>query len=311
MGSSLRWRASGSRTDDPCGSRRGVCKHGTVTAASPSPRSPLVDRTPDQVADFLDQQRASYDELTRRGLELDLTRGKPSSAQLDLSDALLDLPRTAYDASGVDTRNYGGLAGIAELRAMFADLLRVEPEQVVAGGNSSLVLMREVLTDLWLKGAVDGERPWGAEEKVTFVCPVPGYDRHFTLLHWLGIETVTVPMHRGRPGRRGRGPAGGRRPDGQGHLDRADLRQPDRLGGHPGDRRAARLDADGGPGLQDLLGQRLRLPPPHRGRGEERRRPLPVLRGGPPAPPGDVRLDLEDHLRRRRAWRSWPGRSRR
>ncbi len=78
---------------------------------------------------------------------------------------------------------------------MFADLLWVEPEQVVAGGNSSLVLMREVLTDLWLKGGVDSERPWSAEEKVTFICPVPGYDRHFTLLSWFGIETVTVPMH--------------------------------------------------------------------------------------------------------------------
>ncbi len=78
---------------------------------------------------------------------------------------------------------------------MFADLLWVEPEQVVAGGSSSLVMMREVLTDLWLKGAVDGERPWGQEEKVTFICPVPGYDRHFTLLSWFGIDTVTVPMN--------------------------------------------------------------------------------------------------------------------
>jgi len=78
---------------------------------------------------------------------------------------------------------------------MFADLLWVEPEQVVAGGNSSLVMMREVLTDLWIKGGVDSERPWSAEEKVTFICPVPGYDRHFTLLDWFGIETVTVPMN--------------------------------------------------------------------------------------------------------------------
>ena len=73
---------------------------------------------------------------------------------------------------------------------MFAELLWVEPEQVVAGGSSSLVMMREVLTDLWLKGAVDGERPWGQEEKVRFICPVPGYDRHFTLLDWFGIEMV-------------------------------------------------------------------------------------------------------------------------
>ena len=97
-----------------------------------------------------------------QGLKLDLTRGKPAAAQLDLSNELLNLPRGVVDQAGVDTRNYGGLEGIAELRAMFADLLWVEPEQVVAGGSSSLVMMREVLTDLWLKGAVDGERPWGA-----------------------------------------------------------------------------------------------------------------------------------------------------
>ncbi|WP_370518379.1 aminotransferase class I/II-fold pyridoxal phosphate-dependent enzyme [Nostocoides sp. HKS02] len=78
---------------------------------------------------------------------------------------------------------------------MFAELLWVEPEQVVAGGSSSLVMMREVLVDLWLHGAVDGERPWGQEDKVTFICPVPGYDRHFTLLSWFGIDMVTVPMH--------------------------------------------------------------------------------------------------------------------
>ena len=156
---------------------------------------PLADRSPEEIADFLREQQAAYDALKARGLALDLTRGKPSTAQLDLSDRLLSLPDGSRDEAGVDTRNYGGLEGIGELRAMFADLLWVEPEQVVAGGNSSLVMMREVLTDLWLKGGVDSERPWSAEEKVRFLCPVPGYDRHFTLLDWFGIEMVTVPMH--------------------------------------------------------------------------------------------------------------------
>jgi DNA-binding transcriptional MocR family regulator len=155
----------------------------------------LAERTPEEIGAFLDEQRAAYDALKAQGLKLDLTRGKPASAQLDLSDALLSLPSSAIDAAGVDTRNYGGLEGIREIREMFADLLWVEPEQVVAGGSSSLVMMREVLTDLWLKGGVDSERPWGAEEKVTFICPVPGYDRHFTLLDWFGIDTVTVPMN--------------------------------------------------------------------------------------------------------------------
>jgi DNA-binding transcriptional MocR family regulator len=167
---------------------------GPVTEQSQHPQ-PLADRTPEEVKAFLNEQQQAYAALKARGLTLDLTRGKPSSAQLDLSERLLSLPTEAKDAAGVDTRNYGGLEGIRELREMFADLLWVEPEQVVAGGNSSLVMMREVLVDLWLKGGVDSPRPWGEEEKVTFICPVPGYDRHFTLLEWFGIEMVTVPMN--------------------------------------------------------------------------------------------------------------------
>ncbi len=168
---------------------------GPVSESIQPPGRPLSEQSPEELSSFLAEQRAAYDALLGRGLKLDLTRGKPSPAQLDLSDALLSLPTSPIDANGTDTRNYGGLEGIPELRAMFADLLWVEPEQVVAGGNSSLVMMREVLTDLWLKGAVDGERPWSQEDKVTFICPVPGYDRHFTLLDWFGIETVTVPMN--------------------------------------------------------------------------------------------------------------------
>ncbi len=156
--------------------------------------TPLAERAPEQVAAFLTEQRQAYDELRARGLTLDLTRGKPASAQLDLSDELLSLPRGPRDASGVDTRNYGGLEGLPELREIFGELLGVPAAQLVAGGSSSLVMMREVLTDLWVRGGVTSERPWSAEEKVTFICPVPGYDRHFTLLDWFGIETVTVPM---------------------------------------------------------------------------------------------------------------------
>ena len=171
---------------------------GVVTSLNPTHR-PLADRSPDDLAAFLAEQQSAYDALRDAGLKLDLTRGKPSTAQLDLSDELLALPKGVRDAAGVDVRNYGGLEGIRELREMFAELLWVDPEQVVASNNSSLVLMREVLTDLWLKGAVDGERPWGQEEKVRFICPVPGYDRHFTLTDWFGIEMVTVPVHEDGP----------------------------------------------------------------------------------------------------------------
>lgn len=155
----------------------------------------LTDLSADDLAALLEQQRAAYEQLKARGLKLDLTRGKPSSQQLDLSDALLHLPTSTKDASGVDVRNYGGLEGLRELRQMFAELLWVEPDQVVAGGNSSLTIMRDCLVYLMLFGGVDSERPWVREEKVRFVCPVPGYDRHFTLLESLGIEMVTVPMH--------------------------------------------------------------------------------------------------------------------
>ena len=154
----------------------------------------LTDRSPAEIAQFRDEQQAAYDALAERGLKLDLTRGKPAAAQLDLSEALLSLPSGFKDGKGVDVRNYGGLEGIAEIRQLFADLLWVEPEQVIAGGNSSLTMMKDVLVDLWLKGGVDSERPWSQEDKVTFICPVPGYDRHFTLLNWLGIDTVTVDI---------------------------------------------------------------------------------------------------------------------
>ncbi len=154
----------------------------------------LTDLSADDLAALLEQQRAAYEELKSRGLKLDLTRGKPSSQQLDLSDALLHLPTSTKDAAGVDVRNYGGLEGLRELREMFAELLWVEPDQVVAGGNSSLTIMRDCLVYLLLFGGVDSERPWSQEDEVRFVCPVPGYDRHFTLLESLGIEMVTVPM---------------------------------------------------------------------------------------------------------------------
>ena len=121
----------------------------------------LADLSADDLAALLDEQRAAYEQLKARGLKLDLTRGKPSAQQLDLADDLLRLPTTTKDASGVDVRNYGGLEGLRELREMFAELLWVEPDQVVAGGNSSLSIMRDCLAWMMLFGAVDSKRPWG------------------------------------------------------------------------------------------------------------------------------------------------------
>lgn len=148
---------------------------------------------------FAQAQRRAYEELESSGLKLDLTRGKPSSQQLDLSDRLLKLPTSTRSADGTDVRNYGGLQGLPELREMFAELLWVRPEQLIAGGASSLTMMKDTLIDLLLFGAIDSPRPWVLEEKVRFICPVPGYDRHHTLLASLGIEMITVPMHEDGP----------------------------------------------------------------------------------------------------------------
>ncbi|WP_028472726.1 aminotransferase class I/II-fold pyridoxal phosphate-dependent enzyme [Nocardioides alkalitolerans] len=154
----------------------------------------LSDLQPADLAAFADTQRAAYDELTAKGLKLDLTRGKPSSAQLDLSEGLLRLPTGHTAADGTDVRNYGGLTGLPELRAIFADLLGTSPANVVAQGNSSLTLMHDTLVQSLLYGRPGSVDPWGVEEEVRFICPVPGYDRHFALTDRLGIEMVTVPM---------------------------------------------------------------------------------------------------------------------
>jgi len=149
----------------------------------------------DQLAERLTTLRADYEDLQALGLKLDLTRGKPGPDQLDLSEGLLNLPTGHKDRAGTDVRNYGGLEGLTELREVFADLLGVDTAQVVAGGNSSLTMMYQVVSWLLSHGAPDAPRPWAQEETVKFVCPVPGYVRHFTMLAELGIEMVTVPMH--------------------------------------------------------------------------------------------------------------------
>ncbi len=159
----------------------------------------LADLSAQELAAFMTAQTAAYNDLKARGLKLDLTRGKPSAQQLDLSNDLLHLPTSFVAADGTDTRNYGGLHGLTELREIFAELLGVNVDQLVAQGNSSLTLMQQVLVNCLLHGAVDSQGPWIREEKIKFICPVPGYDRHFALLASFGIEMVTVPMHADGP----------------------------------------------------------------------------------------------------------------
>ena len=133
-------------------------------------------------------------------LALDLTRGKPSAQQLDLSNALLGLPGDDFrDADGTDTRNYGGLHGLPELRAIFAELLGIPVPNLIAGNNASLEMMHDTIAFSMLYGGVDSPRPWKDEPVVKFLCPVPGYDRHFSITETMGIEMIPVPMNEDGP----------------------------------------------------------------------------------------------------------------
>jgi DNA-binding transcriptional MocR family regulator len=141
------------------------------------------------------QLRERYDAFARRGLKLNLTRGKPSSAQLDLCNELLTLPGGEdYMSGAIDCRNYGELQGLPELRALLAPVFGVTPDRVIIGDNASLSLMHDAVVFSLLKGACDSERPWSKEPRVAFLCPVPGYDRHFFICQELGIEMIPVPL---------------------------------------------------------------------------------------------------------------------
>lgn len=155
----------------------------------------------DQIKAIFDEQTAAYRTLQDAGLRLDLTRGKPSPEQLDLSNDLLSLPGGGEfrDASGVDIRNYGGLSGLLELREIFAEIMQVPVDQVIAGENASLAMMHDTLVHALLQGTPDSPRPWSKEETVKFICPVPGYDRHFALCQQFGIEMIPVTLNQDGP----------------------------------------------------------------------------------------------------------------
>ncbi|MCW8194938.1 aminotransferase class I/II-fold pyridoxal phosphate-dependent enzyme [Proteobacteria bacterium 005FR1] len=137
----------------------------------------------------------AYQALQARGLNLDITRGKPSSEQLSLSDALDGILNNNYRAAdGTDTRNYGGLDGLPEARQLGSLLMDVPAEAVLVGGNSSLTLMFQAALVAYYFGYAGAESAWQNHGTVKFICPVPGYDRHFTVTETFGIEMVTVPM---------------------------------------------------------------------------------------------------------------------
>ncbi|HYO00584.1 MAG TPA: aminotransferase class I/II-fold pyridoxal phosphate-dependent enzyme [Mycobacterium sp.] len=149
----------------------------------------------DELAAQHELQRHNYADLQAKKLSLDLTRGKPSPEQLDLSNDLLALPGTEYrDGDGTDTRNYGGLHGLPELRAIFGELLGIPVPNLIAGNNASLEIMHDIVVFSLLHGGVDSVRPWRDEPVVKFLCPSPGYDRHFAITESYGIEMIPVPM---------------------------------------------------------------------------------------------------------------------
>ena len=159
----------------------------------------MTTTTPDRFS--LETLRSRERELTAvhegfriAGLSLDLTRGKPSPAQLALSDDLDAASGPLAASDGTDVRNYGGLDGLPEARRLGAAWLGVRPEEVIAGGNSSLTLMYLYLLNAWLHGPAGPDTAWRESGPARFLCPVPGYDRHFAILEDLGIEMINVPM---------------------------------------------------------------------------------------------------------------------
>ena len=135
---------------------------------------------------------SKFEELKSENLSLDLTRGKPSSDQLDLSDSLMNKANEASEFEGLDLRNYGEIKGLEACRELGAQILNCDKDLVWAGGNSSLSLMSQFLTFMFVEG--NGGGPWNLKERVSVLCPVPGYDRHFKLCETFGINMIPVPL---------------------------------------------------------------------------------------------------------------------
>ena len=151
------------------------------------------DMTADQRREEYAAVRKAYEAQKALGLKLNMARGKPSTEQLDMvTREMAQLTRPEdYLAGGLDTRNYGELAGIPEARALFAEILGCRAEQVFVGGNASLQLMYDAISKAYTHGMLHSEKPWG---KLEALCPAPGYDRHFRICQSFGMELITVPM---------------------------------------------------------------------------------------------------------------------
>lgn len=163
---------------------------------------PIKDYSKEDLSALLNELEAQYKEAQAQNLKLNMARGKPATTQLNLSNALLDKMESYTLADGTDARNYGILDGIPECRKLFGELLGINPDQIILGGNASLNVMFDTLSFLCLFGT-GGSEPWLYHKHngspVKFLCPVPGYDRHFTICEELGIEMINVPLNEDGP----------------------------------------------------------------------------------------------------------------
>ena len=152
--------------------------------------------TPQQAKAEYEVVSAQFRSLKEKNLKLDMSRGKPGKEQLDLVSDLLTVLQTPEDcvADGLDVRNYGEVGGIPAAKRLFAEILGCRPEECFIGGNASLTLMYDTIAKAYTNGLLHSPRPWGKEDTVKFLCPSPGYDRHFKVSQSFGMELITVPM---------------------------------------------------------------------------------------------------------------------
>ena len=154
------------------------------------------DLTTTQLQECHAQVLAHFEDLKGRALNLNMARGKPGKAQLDLVSDILTVLDRAEDcvSDGIDVRNYGELTGIPAAKRLFADILGCQPEECFIGGNASLTLMYDTIAKAYTHGLLHSEKPWAKLDTVKFLCPCPGYDRHFKITQSFGAEMINIPM---------------------------------------------------------------------------------------------------------------------
>lgn len=155
-----------------------------------------VEMSKEELLVLREQLNKEYEEAKAKGLKLDMSRGKPAASQLDMQNEFLDVITSESDLcteAGLDCRNYGLLDGIPEAKKLMADMLGVSADQVIVCGNASLNIMYDTIARSMIFGVM-GSTPWCKLDKVKFLCPVPGYDRHFAITEQFGIEMITIPM---------------------------------------------------------------------------------------------------------------------